>query len=198
MLEHMWEEAQHDASLAISVAEGYFSVLDIALAREDRAAIDNAALVLERCFPLEEVNARALLAAYREDDPGLLNIALSSQEWIVPGLVFLSEHGVDAPRTLISQVRSWPWLSDEVMQYVEIAEALAASDLARLATTINAAETHGLIPHAARMHIVLAKRSGDRTELEHARPVLERLGDRRSLRRLEEVAVVLNEREKLQ
>jgi hypothetical protein len=135
MLEHMWEEAQDDPSLAISVAEGYFSVLDIALAREDRAAADNAALVLERCFPIEEVNARALLAAYREDDPGLHDIAFSSQEWIVPGLVFLSEHGIHAPRTFISQVRSWPWLSDVVLQYVEIAEALEASDLARLAAS---------------------------------------------------------------
>jgi len=198
MLEHMWEEAQDDASLTISVAEGYFSVLDIALAREDRAAADNAAQVLERCFPIEEVNARALLAAYREDDPGLHDIAFSSQEWIIPGLVFLSEHGIDAPRTLISQVRSWPWLSDVVMQYVEIAEALEASDLARLATAINEAETHGLIPHAARMRIVLAQRSGDRRQLERARPVLERLGDRRSLRRLEEVESLLNEREKLQ
>jgi hypothetical protein len=198
MLEHIWEEAQHDAGLAISVAEGYFSVLDIALAREDRAAADEAALVLERCLRVEEVNARALLAAYREDDPGLLNIAFSSQEWIVPSLVFLSEYGVDAPRTLISQVRSWPWLSDVVMQYVEIAEALEASDLARLATAIDEAETHDLIPHAARMRIVLAQRTGDRTQLERARPALERLGDHRSLHRLEEVAVVLNEREKLQ
>jgi hypothetical protein len=37
------------------------------------------------------------------------------------------------------------------------------------------------------MRIVLAQRTRDRTPLEQARPVLERLGDRQFLRRLEEV-----------
>jgi hypothetical protein len=53
--------------------------------------------------------------------------------------------------------------------------------------TIDDAEAHGLIPHAARMRIVLAQRTGDRAQLERARPVLERLGDKQFLRKLEAV-----------
>jgi hypothetical protein len=41
------------------------------------------------------------------------------------------------------------------------------------------------------MRIVLAQRTSDRAQLERARPVLERLGDRQFLRRLEEVAATL-------
>jgi hypothetical protein len=41
------------------------------------------------------------------------------------------------------------------------------------------------------MRIVLARRTGDRAQLERARPVLERLGDRQFLRRLELVAAEL-------
>ena len=48
-------------------------------------------------------------------------------------------------------------------------------------------ETHGFVLHVAHMRIVLAQRTGDRMLLERARPVLERLGDRQFLRRLEEI-----------
>jgi hypothetical protein len=41
------------------------------------------------------------------------------------------------------------------------------------------------------MRIVLAQRSGDPTQLERARPVLERLGDRQFLRRLHDTAAAL-------
>jgi hypothetical protein len=41
------------------------------------------------------------------------------------------------------------------------------------------------------MRIVLAQRTGDRAHLEPARPVLERLGDRQFLRRLEAVQAAL-------
>jgi hypothetical protein len=38
------------------------------------------------------------------------------------------------------------------------------------------------------MRVVLARRTGDRTQLDLARPVLERLGDRQFLRTLADVA----------
>ncbi|HYU72761.1 MAG TPA: hypothetical protein VEL31_08770, partial [Ktedonobacteraceae bacterium] len=69
--------------------------------------------------------------------------------------------------------------------------ALAARDNERLAQAIDAAEASNLVVHAARMRIVLAQRSGDRTYLERARPLLEQLGDRRFLHRLEEVDAAL-------
>jgi hypothetical protein len=50
-----------------------------------------------------------------------------------------------------------------------------------------------LIAHAARMRIVLAQRTGDPAPLERARPVLERLGDRQFLRRLDEAERALSD-----
>jgi hypothetical protein len=190
---------------------GYLAVLSIALAREDRAVADAAASVLERGFPIRNTNARALLAALCEDDPNKINYYPSSEEigdqtavptpdqTAIPTLMFLNEHGMHAPRALIEQLLSsfsrfsW-WWSNVMSRCVEIAQALSVEDHGRLAMAIDEAETHGLIPHAARMRIVLAQRTSDQTQLERARPVLEGLGDRRSLRRLEEIAATLDER----
>ena len=46
-LEDVWEQVQHDVSTATDVAYGYFTVLDMALAREDQARASIAASVLE-------------------------------------------------------------------------------------------------------------------------------------------------------
>jgi tetratricopeptide (TPR) repeat protein len=208
-LEEMWEQVQYDASKAFFLAVGgylsggYLAVLSIALAREDRAVADAAASVIERGFPIRNTNARALLVALCEEDPNKISCDPSSEElWDqtdIPTLMFLSEHGIHAPQALIKRLLSrlswysW-WWNNVVSRCVEIAQALLVEDHGRLATAIDEAETHGLIPHAARMRIVLAQRTSDQTQLERARPVLERLGDRRSLRRLEEIAATLDER----
>jgi hypothetical protein len=208
-LEEMWEQVQYDASKAFFLAVGgylsggYLAVLSIALAREDRAVADAAASVIERGFPIRNTNARALLVALCEEDPNKISCDPSSEElWDqtdIPTLMFLSEHGIHAPQALIKRLLSrlswysW-WWDNVVIRCVEIAQALLVEDHGRLATAIDEAETHGLIPHAARMRIVLAQRTSDQTQLERARPVLERLGDRRSLRRLEEIAATLDER----
>src|SRR5215472_14696458 len=104
-------------------------------------------------------------------------------------VMFVSERGV---RTEPDFLRG-PWERtpavhvEPLNRAVAIAEALAVGDDNELAAAIDAAEAHGLLPHAARMRIVLAQRTGDRAPLERARPVLERLGDRQFLRRLDEV-----------
>ncbi|HEX9036407.1 MAG TPA: hypothetical protein VF808_05400 [Ktedonobacterales bacterium] len=72
-----------------------------------------------------------------------------------------------------------------------IARALAANDGSALASAIVDAEARGLIPHAARMSIALAQRTGDRAQLERARVALERIGVRLFLRKLEMVAAEL-------
>jgi hypothetical protein len=77
--------------------------------------------------------------------------------------------------------------------YLAIAQALATNNLAALARAIEEAETAGHLPHAARMRLILAQRSGDRQQLERARPLLERLGDRRALRRLAEIETHLGD-----
>ena len=192
--EDIWEQVQHGVGATTHVAGCYVCVLHIALAREDTARADAAVSVLERCFSSEQVNARVLLAAYREDDPRHLTFDPSSDEWTVPILSFLTDRGIPAPRALIARIRSLisSLPIDRWIRLLEIAEALENSDLVRLTTAIEEAEAHGLTPQAARMRIVLAQRTGDRTQLERARPVLERLGDRQFLRRLEEVASALS------
>lgn len=69
----------------------------------------------------------------------------------------------------------------------KIAQALADGDDVQLARAIDEAEEHQLIVHAARMRVILAQRTGDHSQLERARTVLERIGDRRFLRKLEKV-----------
>jgi hypothetical protein len=92
-LEDIWEHIQHGVGANTHVAGSYVCVLHMALAREDTPAADAAVSVLERCFSGEQVNARALLAAYREDDPRHLNFDPSSDEWTIPILVFLNDRG---------------------------------------------------------------------------------------------------------
>jgi hypothetical protein len=108
-------------------------------------------------------------------------------------LEFLSEHNLCGPDALLARARASVGTArvDWRLRVVREAEALAADDDAHLAAAIEDAEAHGLVPHAARMRIVLAQRTGDRAPLDIARPVLERLGDRQYLRRLEEVDAAL-------
>lgn len=87
--------------------------------------------------------------------------------------------------------RRTPGNLDALTRLVRITEALAAKDGVRLVDAIDEAQQHGLIPHAARMRIVLAQKTGDPAVLEQARLVLDRLEDRQFLRRLEEVAASL-------
>jgi len=194
MIEDIREQIQQGVGANTHLAGCYVCLLHIALAQEDPARADVAISVLEQCFSSEQVNARALLAAYREDDPRYLDFEPTSDEWTFPMLMFLTDRGIHAPRELIARLRalysSLP--VDQCIRLVEIAEALANSDIVRLTKAIDEAEAHGLIAPAARMRIVLARRTGDWTQLEHARLVLEQLGDRQFLRRLEEVAVALD------
>jgi hypothetical protein len=104
--------------------------------------------------------------------------------------MFLSERGLRAPRELLEAAASEAH-AEQVpfpLLCLTIAQALSADDDARLAAALEEAERGGVVAHVARMRIVLAQRSGNRRQLEQARPVLQRLGDRQFLRRLEEVA----------
>jgi hypothetical protein len=74
---------------------------------------------------------------------------------------------------------------------IEISLALEEDDNAHLAQAIDDAEAGHYLVHANRMRIVLAQRTGEHSQLERARPVLERLGDRMHLRKLEEVRLAL-------
>ncbi|HEX9038347.1 MAG TPA: adenylate/guanylate cyclase domain-containing protein [Ktedonobacterales bacterium] len=181
----------------------YYSALQVALAREDRAAADQAIASLRLLWPKDAHwgNPRRLnawLDASLRDDPAPLLALLASLSetelesmWIDPfgrEILFLGERGQALPASFITLYDATPperWW-DAHRRCMAIARALADGENAALAAAIDDAEAHGLIPHAARMRIVLAQRTGDRTQLERARPVLERLGDRLFLRKLAE------------
>jgi hypothetical protein len=194
-LEALWEQAQQQASAGQRVAIGYTFALLVALAREDRVAIEAATAVIEQTMPRRLVNMRALVRALCADDPRLLELDRACG---VTGLRLVvdlcNEHGVPAPAWVIDDIHAREGnVSVPHGSKVAIAEALASGDDTRLAATIEDAEVRGLVVHAARMRIVLARRSGDRAQLERAAPVLWRLGDRRGLRRLEAVAAELGD-----
>jgi hypothetical protein len=168
-------------------------VLFVAFAREDRGAFDAAASVLERCVPVQDVATRSVIVAFKENDPSHLDLDPPDSQGVSLSLWSLNLYGVSAPPKLIERMRG-EWLTgDNARRGVEMAEALLAEDGVRLASAIEEAECRDLIALAARMRIVLAQRTGDPAPLDRARPVLERLGDRRSLRWLEEVATALHE-----
>src|SRR5205823_14117130 len=99
-LEDIWEQNQHGVGANTHVAGCYVCALHIALAHGDSAAADAAVSVLERCFSSEQVNARALLAAYREDNPRHLIFDPSSDEWTMPIQMLLNDREVAAPPVL--------------------------------------------------------------------------------------------------
>jgi class 3 adenylate cyclase len=203
MVDEAWEESGRDPGY-VTLQWSYAVALQVALAREDQTATQRAAEALERLAGgTAKHRSRWLLAlveASLRDDPAPLqqdawSITGLDQYWAVhaPIVMFLSERGLPLPHTLRDLFA--PGLQMRYIDYlhrcIQIAEALAAPDDENLAAAIQEAEVHNLIPHAARMRIVLAERSGDLTQLERARPVLERLGDRQFLRRLQDTAAAL-------
>ncbi len=172
---------------------GCMPFLLVALAREDHAAADAAVALLDRVVPLSNPDAQlrhlrhSIVAAHLADDPTRFDLDGLAQRphlvsWV---LVYFDEHGLPAPGWLIEAERNSGAAATDAL--ADTAEALASGDNVRLAAAIDEAEVRHLIPHAARMRIVLAQQTGDPAPLERARPVLERLGDRQFLRRLEEV-----------
>jgi class 3 adenylate cyclase len=202
-----YEQAQLDRDK--NMAQGFFAWYQIATAQENRAAADKASAILCRIFPEEAPGGnlvRAFLEAYREDSIEQLHREIAEYasrelERNVPiigfvaflSLMFFNEHEVTNPEALLKLITKMEAtdIPNIIRSLDEIAQALAADDNQRLAQAIENAEEHGLIPHAARMRLVLAQRIQDRSQLERARPVLEQLQDRRHLRKLAEIEAAL-------
>ena len=193
MFEEAWEQVQHEPGNTIMW--GHFVPYHIALARDDQPTAAAALAVLNRIATPERFPEwHRLFSAYQEDCAELL-VDPSPDDWpsatpYPETLMFLSERGCVAPEALLR-----PAAIEAAAEHVEfslctvaIAEALAAGDDARLAVAIDRAEAAHMAPHAARMRVVLAGRTGDLTQLDRARPTLERLGDQQFLHRLEEIA----------
>jgi hypothetical protein len=192
----MWEEAlQVPGLVRNNFWTGTMPMLAAALAREDRAAADAAAALLERTLnPAhpQTPGLRSIVAAYLADDPACLDLETLAQHpaFLWWALVFLTERGLSAPAWLIQRSRDHERVASTLL--AELADAVTSGDGARLAAAIEAAAEAGhLVPVAARLRVVLAQRTGDAAQLDRARPVLEGLGDRQFLRRLEEVQAAL-------
>jgi hypothetical protein len=202
MLEEAWQSMGRDPG-ARYLARGFLAMLHVATARDDRAAADRAAAALGRLAQgVDGPLLQSLTSAYHNDDARSLDESLlldttargSALHSTALAIMFLSERGEASTPHVFARVteRSDGTFIAPLRRAVSVAAALASGDNARLAAAVDDAEARGLIPHAARMRIVLAQRTGDRALLERARPVLERLGDRQFLRRLEEVAATLH------
>ena len=188
-----WDQSEHEVVRGWLMS--YLIALPVAMAREDQAAADAAVAALNTLLAGERTDELTrLVSAYRTDDVDKIlcpPLAHWTQNTRYPEtLMFLSERGLRAPRELLEAAASEAH-AEQVpfpLLCLTIAQALSADDDARLAAALEEAERGGVVAHVARMRIVLAQRSGNRRQLEQARPVLQRLGDRQFLRRLEEVA----------
>lgn len=203
LLDEAWGELRRDMSIRL-LGWGYLAPLYVAMAREDKAAIAHTADMVGRFGSARHGDVlRAMIEASLRDDPAPLQDLLRSAGdraeifrgfWYL--LMFLNERGQSLPRPLLGllSVSARARAIDVLRCCTQIALALGEEDDVALAAAIDVAEAHGLIPHAARMRIVLAQRTGDRAQLKRARPVLERLGDKQFLRKLEAASRLLRRR----
>jgi hypothetical protein len=191
----IWEEAQQVAGLLRSeIWTGALPALAVALAHEDRAAAEAAAAQMERTlnpWHPDTPGLRSVVAAYLADDPDHLDLEALPKHSAVSwwSLNLFVERGFPAPDWLIQRARDDDWKGTRML--AEVADALTSSDEERLVAAIEAAEAAHFVPLAARVCIELAQRTGDASQLERARPVQERLGDRQFLRRLKEAQAAL-------
>lgn len=137
---------------------------------------------------------REVLTALLSDDEQELRRAsrnVKSANLATVIILLCNQYDLLVPDDLIAKVRARPWPNKFMLSNLEIAHALTHQDYNQLAQAIDTLEARKEFVYAARMRIVLAKHTGDRTQLKRARPLLERLGDRQFLRRLEEVEAAL-------
>jgi class 3 adenylate cyclase len=190
-LQEISDLVHYDQSGAARLLEGYHAVLWIALAREDQPMIDALATVVQTNAPLLGATFQgyieALLTNELEKIPLLLEAEAKRDFVLIMLCQFFNERGNPNFHELLQVMRDADMPKSALQDLSEIFLALQENDNGRLARAIEDAEAHQLLPHAARMRIVLAQRTGDPAPLQLARPVLERLGDRQFLRRLEEV-----------
>ncbi|HET9921402.1 MAG TPA: adenylate/guanylate cyclase domain-containing protein [Ktedonobacteraceae bacterium] len=187
-LSEVWERLQLRPGADRMVFDAYMAALELAKAREDRPAIDMAASTLERILP-ESPGNKDFIAAVRDGEPGKFDLEHIGVG--VPGLFlsFFSEAGLPPPPKLMQES---VFQNDMTIRCRQIAQALLDDDNVALSSAIDDAEAHGLIVHATRMRVVLAQRTHDRSQLDRARPTLERLTDRLFLRRLQEVEAAIS------
>ncbi|HLI71746.1 MAG TPA: hypothetical protein VKV19_18465, partial [Ktedonobacteraceae bacterium] len=171
------------------VANGYQALLMIALSREEQAEAETLLALLRKLVPQFFELLEALALMYRDGDLSRFKVGRRGESIAGLQIMLFTEHEQCPPAGLLKQGDYYA--DDMTLRATNIAKALIADDNEALARAIDEAEEHQLIVHAAHMRIVLAKRTGDRSQLERARPMLERLEDRLFLRKLYEVEELL-------
>lgn len=104
-------------------------------------------------------------------------------------LAFRNERGLVSTPDLISAADQHPAAASTLAP--KVALMLAAGSVPDLAAVIHELYERDRVLTAARLGIVLARLSGDRTRLERPRAILEEIGDWRFLRRATDVAASL-------
>jgi class 3 adenylate cyclase len=188
-LDEIRELIHYDEFAVADLSDGYIALLWIALAREERPRIDEIASIIRNdALPLGS-DFLQYFEAQVSDDPHKLpeHVVRGNDSLFIPCFLFLLEHGKPLYPKLAKLIRDAASMYKIYSILGDISLALEQDDNNLLAQAIDRAETNQLVVHAARMRIVLAQRTGDRSQLERARSVLQRLGDHMHLRKLEEV-----------
>jgi hypothetical protein len=196
VLHEYWQEigSPDDAGFLI---HGCFAALHVALAREDRSLAASSSAALDRLLsPRTRLNRRALLEGYLQDDPEPQRVTPAESWWWGPSpsaifhIMFLNDRGISLPSDTLAVVLPAGRAARiaHLSETLAAAEAISLQDAARLRKAIGELDALGLRPHAARSRIVLAQMTGEAEPLAEARPVLQSLGDRWAIKRLDEVA----------
>ena len=188
-LDEIREMIHYDESAVADLSDGYIALLRVALAREDRPRIDEIASIIRNDAVPLGADFLQYFEAQVSDDPHKLpeHAVRGNDSLFIPCFLFLLEHGKPLYPELAKLIREAASMYKIYSVLGDISLALEQDDNSLLAQAIDRAEANQFIVHAARMRIVLAQRTGDRSQLERARPVLQRLDDHMHLRKLEEV-----------
>ncbi|HEY1348590.1 MAG TPA: hypothetical protein VGF67_03055 [Ktedonobacteraceae bacterium] len=186
-IDEIWKRTQHLEGAGFQLMGGYICLLAIALAREDPAEIAALQDLLHQQVPAAyDRYISPFVALYRDGIASQFEAAERGSDLAGLYMMFFSENEFCPPDSVMEL--STYYADDLTMRASNIVKALRANENEALARAIDEAEAHQLIVHAARMRIVLARRTGDLSQIERARPVLERLEDRLFLRKAQIIA----------
>jgi hypothetical protein len=184
--DEIWRRTQDIEGAGLWLLGSYQGFLLLALYREDE--VDTAVIeqILRQIKPeWRDVPVLPPVAMYRDGDFRQFELGQRGVDLVGSVLMVFAEHEHYPPEEVLQQ---GDYFADDLtLRATAMVRALMADDNQALAQAIDEAETHHLIVHAARMRIILAKRTGDRGQLERACAVLEPLGDRLFLKKLREV-----------
>lgn len=175
---------------AAYLRRGYLARLHVATARDDRDAVEGALSALTSLYAADgDYLGLTIARAYVADSidglqPALEEHGLEEEAAACFALMFLNERSVSLSDRIRGFIRSSNSRSRPAADCLGIADALANGDPAQLRSAIDRAETGGLMPHAARMRVILGEMTGAEAQIQKGRRVLQELGDVQFLRRV--------------